>query len=97
MANGKHIYQDGEGYISMRDRVDRGIKKALYLSTDPDNIMIIGHRAVNRMILSHFLYGRQEEVPYTYIPQDKFYHIVSTQTRKLFQLRRYDRVKREQG
>jgi len=84
-----YIYPEGEGYISMKERVDRGIKKALYLSSNPQNIMIIGHRAVNRMILSHFLYRRKEDVPYIYVPQDKFYHIVATQDKKLFQLKKY--------
>jgi len=85
-----YIYPRGEGYVSMKERVDRGIKKALYLSSNPQNIMIIGHRAVNRMILSHFLYRREEDVPYIYVPQDKFYHIVATQNKKLFQLKSYD-------
>ena len=84
-----YIYPGGEGYITMKRRIDRGIKKALYLSSDSDNIMIIGHRAVNRMILSHFLYRRPADVPYIYVPQDKFYHIVATQDKKLFQLKNY--------
>ena len=84
-----YVYPGGEGYATMKERIDRGIKKALYLSRPSDNIMIVGHRAVNRMILSHFLYRRTEDVPYIYIPQDKFYHIVATQDKKLFQLRRY--------
>jgi broad specificity phosphatase PhoE/predicted kinase len=85
-----YIYPNGEGYASMKERIDRGIKKALYLSSNSNNIMIIGHRAVNRMILSHFLYRRTEDVPFIYIPQDKFYHIVATQDRKLFELKRFD-------
>ncbi len=84
-----YIYPGGEGYVSMKERVDRGIKKAIYLSRNSRNIMIIGHRAVNRMILSHFLYRRQEDVPYIYIPQDRFYHIIATQDKKLFQLKGY--------
>jgi hypothetical protein len=51
--------------------------------------MIIGHQAVNRMILSHFLYRRDADVPYIYIPQDEFYRIVSTQNKKLFELKPY--------
>jgi broad specificity phosphatase PhoE/predicted kinase len=86
-----YIYPDGEGYVSMEERVIQGVKKALYLSNNSRNIMIIGHRAVNRMILAHFLYRRQEDVPYTYIPQDKFYHIVATQDKKIFQLKDYNR------
>jgi broad specificity phosphatase PhoE/predicted kinase len=85
-----YIYPGGEGYVSMKERIHRGIKKALYLSSNSENIMIIGHRAVNRMILSHFLYRRTEDVPYIYIPQDKFYHIVATQDKKLFELKRYE-------
>lgn len=84
-----YVYPGGEGYISMRERIDRGIKKALYLSNLSGNIMIVGHRAVNRMILSHFLYRRQEDVPYIYIPQDKFYYISATQSKKVFQLRSF--------
>jgi broad specificity phosphatase PhoE len=85
-----YVYPEGEGYISMEERVNRGVKKALYLSSNSKNIRIIGHRAVNRMILSDFLYRRKEDVPYIYIPQDKFYHIVATQGKKLFQLKRYE-------
>lgn len=84
-----YVYPGGEGYVTMQDRIHRGIKKALYLSKPTDNIMIIGHRAVNRMILSHFLYRRREDVPYIYIPQDRFYFISSTHNKKLFQLKRY--------
>lgn len=84
-----YIYPNGEGYVSMKNRIDSGIKKALYLSSDSKNVMIVGHRAANRMILSHFLYRRTEDVPYIYVPQDKFYHITATQDKKLFQLKKY--------
>ena len=85
-----YVYPNGEGYASMKYRVDMGIKKALYLSRDSQNIIIVGHRAANRMILSHFLYRREEDVPYIYVPQDRFYHIVATQDKKLLQLKPYD-------
>ena len=85
-----YIYPGGEGYATMKERIKIGIKKAFYLNQRTDNIMIIGHRAVNRMILSHFLYRREEDVPYIYIPQDKFYHIVATQDRKVFELNKYE-------
>jgi len=85
-----YLYPEGEGYVSMKKRINHGIKKALYLSGYPQTIMIIGHQAVNRMILSHFLFRREEDVPYTYIPQDKFYHVVATPNKKLFQLIKYD-------
>ncbi|MGC9325794.1 MAG: bifunctional nucleoside/nucleotide kinase/histidine phosphatase family protein [Desulfomonilia bacterium] len=84
-----YVYPGGEGYVSMKERIKIGIRKAFFLNRSPDNIMIIGHRAVNRMILSHFLYRREGDVPYIYVPQDKFYHIVATQDRKLFELKKY--------
>ncbi len=74
----------------MRARVEDGIKKSFFLNRSSDNILIVGHQAVNRMILSHFLYRRKEDVPYIYVPQDRFYHIVSTQNKKLLELKRYD-------
>ena len=70
----------------MRERVERGVQKALYLSGNAEHIMIIGHQAVNRTILSHFLYRRTEDVPYIFIPQDRYFHIVSTPSRKVFEL-----------
>jgi broad specificity phosphatase PhoE/predicted kinase len=84
-----YVYPEGEGYVTMKERIEIGIKKAFFLNRNSNNIMIIGHRAVNRMILSHFLYRRMEDVPYIYVPQDKFYHIVATQDKKLFQLKKY--------
>ncbi|MGE4536791.1 MAG: 6-phosphofructo-2-kinase/fructose-2,6-bisphosphatase [Desulfovibrio sp.] len=83
------VYPHGEGYATMAGRVYRGVKKALYLSGNSEYIMIIGHQAVNRMILSDFLFRRAEDVPYIFIPQDKYFHIVSTQTKKLFELRKF--------
>ena len=82
-----YVYPNGEGYVTLKERVNRGIKKALYLSGNAENIMIVGHQAVNRMILSHFLFRRTEDVPYIYIPQDQYFHIISTQSKKLFELK----------
>ena len=84
-----YVYPEGEGYATMQERIVRGIKKSLYLSNPSDNIMIIGHRAVNRMILSHFMFRREEDVPFIYIPQDKFYYICTTQNKKHFQLKKF--------
>ena len=84
-----YIYPGGEGYITLQSRIQIGIKKALYLSGRAEHIVIIGHQAVNRMILSYFLYRRLEDVPYIFIPQDRYFHIVSTQTKKLFELKRF--------
>ena len=84
-----YVYPEGEGYVTMKERINRGINKVLYLSDISKNIIIVGHRAANRMILSHFLFRREEDVPYIYIPQDKFYYISVTQNKKLFQLKKY--------
>jgi broad specificity phosphatase PhoE/predicted kinase len=84
-----YVYPQGESYETMKPRIEAGLKKAFFLNRHSDNIMIIGHQAVNRMILSHFLYRRDADVPYIYIPQDEFYHIVSTQNKKLFELKPY--------
>jgi len=85
-----YAYPEGESYALMKSRIEAGIKKSFFLNRRADNIMIVGHQAVNRLILSHFLYRRDVDVPYIYIPQDRFYHIVSTQNKKLFELKRYD-------
>lgn len=85
-----YVYPDGESYATMKPRIMEGIKKAFFLNRHAANIMIVGHQAVNRMILSHFLYRREDDVPYIYIPQDRFYHIVSKQDKKIFELKRYD-------
>ena len=85
-----YVYPGGESYELMKLRIEVGIKKTFHLNRHSGNIMIIGHQAVNRMILSHFLYRREEDVPYIYIPQDRFYHIISIQDKKLFEMKRYD-------
>ena len=72
----------GNVVISRKDNVAVVISMAEYM-------MIIGHQAVNRMILSDFLFRRAEDVPYIFIPQDKYFHIVSTQTKKLFELKKF--------
>ncbi len=84
-----YVYPGGESYETMKPRIRAGIKKAFFINQHADHIMIIGHRAVNRMILSHFLYRRDDDVPYIYVPQDRFYHIIATHDKKLFKLRSY--------
>jgi broad specificity phosphatase PhoE/predicted kinase len=82
-------YPGGESYATMEQRVERGIRKVFYLSEPEDNIMIVGHRGVNRMILSNFVTRRKEEVPYIYMPQNSYYHIVITPYKKLLELKPY--------
>ena len=81
-----YTYPGGEGYASMRVRVNRGFRKALFLSGAAPGTLIIGHQAINRVILSLFLYRQLSDVPYIYVPQDKYYHIVATHHKKLFEL-----------
>ncbi len=90
-----YIYPDGEGYISMRHRVERGFLKALFLSGGQPGSIIIGHQAVNRTILSLFLFRRTEDVPYIYIPQNQYFYIQSTHRRKLFELVQYELHRRK--
>ncbi|MDD5758510.1 MAG: histidine phosphatase family protein, partial [Desulfobulbaceae bacterium] len=87
-----YIYPGGEGYISMERRIHRGIQKVLYLNNYDDNIMIVGHQAVNRMILSYFVFRQKEEVPYIYMPQNRFYHIQIDPHKKTFELKPYQNV-----
>lgn len=84
-----YIYPGGEGYATLKERVDHGLKKALFLSGNLPGILIVGHQAVNRTILSLFLFRRTEDVPYIYIPQNQYFRIVSTQREKLFKLVRF--------
>jgi broad specificity phosphatase PhoE len=79
----------GESYATMEERVERGVRKAFYLCGPDDNVMIVGHRGVNRMILAHFVYRRREDVPYIYMPQNGYYRIQITPHKKLFELIRY--------
>lgn len=81
-----YIYPGGEGYITLHKRVERGFLKALFLSGGLPGIVVIGHQAINRMILSHFLYRRTQDVPYIYVPQDQLFRIIATQPKKLFEL-----------
>ncbi|MDR3073287.1 MAG: 6-phosphofructo-2-kinase/fructose-2,6-bisphosphatase [Deltaproteobacteria bacterium] len=84
-----YVYPDGEGYVTMHERVNRGFRKALFLSGAAPGTLVIGHQAVNRVILSLFLYRRMVDVPYIYVPQDKYYHIVATHHKKLFEMVRF--------
>ena len=81
-----YCYPEGEGYASMRGRVERGFRKALFLSGGLPGTVLIGHQAVNRMILSLLLFRRAQDVPYIYVPQDQYFHIVATHRKKLFEL-----------
>lgn len=84
-----YVYPDGEGYRTMEERVSRGLKKVFYLNNYDENIMIVGHRAVNRVILSKFLSRQEEEIPYIYMPQNRYYHIQINPHKRIFELVSY--------
>jgi len=84
-----YVYPNGEGYATMEKRVHRGMKKVFYLNNLDDNIMIVGHQAVNRMILSYFLTRPKQEVPFIYMPQDRYYHIQIDPYKRIFELLSY--------
>lgn len=85
-----YIYPRGEGYVTLNTRVFRGLKKALFLSGNESTFMIVGHQAVNRIILSHFLYRQKKDVPYIYVPQHKFFHITSRPDKRHIALHKFD-------
>lgn len=85
----RYVYPEGEGYETMKERVQRGLKKVFFLNNYGENIMIVGHRAVNRMILSCFLSRQEEEIPYIYMPQDRYYHIQVNPHKRIFALTPY--------
>jgi len=80
-----YAYPGGESYAALNERVRRGLARALFLARD-DPLLIVGHQAINRTVLSLFLHQRNENVPYIYIPQNQYYHISVTPRRKLFEL-----------
>ena len=88
----RYVYPEGEGYATMEERVHRGLKKVFFLNNYDENIMIVGHRAVNRMILASFLSRQEEEIPYIYMPQDRYYHIQIDPHKRIFELIPYRSV-----
>ncbi len=82
----RYVYPRGEGYATMAERVHRGLKKVFFLNNHDENIMIVGHQAVNRMIISRFLSRQEEEIPYIYMPQERYYHIRIDPHKRSFEL-----------
>ena len=79
-----YAYPNGESYAMLRERVQRGLRRALFLAGDSP-LIIVGHQAINRVLLSLFLRQRSEDVPFIYIPQNQYYHISLTPRRKVFE------------
>ncbi len=83
-----YAYPEGESYAMLRERVSRGLSRALFLANDSP-LLIVGHQAVNRAILSLFLKQRPEDIPFIFIPQNQYYYISTTPRRKIFEMIRF--------
>lgn len=79
-----YAYPNGESYAILQERVRRGLRRALFLAADTP-LLILGHQAINRVLISLFLRQRTEDVPYIHIPQNQLFHVELTPYRKLFQ------------
>lgn len=79
-----YMYPNGESYAILQERVRRGLRRALFMAGDGP-LLIVGHQAINRVLISLFLRQRTEDVPYIHIPQSQYFHIQLSPTRKLFE------------
>ena len=79
-----YAYPGGESYATLRKRVQQGLRRALFLAAGAP-LVIVGHQAINRVLLTIFLRCRNEDVPYIHIPQNQYYHISLTAQRKVFE------------
>lgn len=84
-----YVYPNGESYAILQERVRRGLRRALFMAGEAP-LLIIGHQAINRVLLSLFLRQRTEDVPYIHIPQSQYFHIQLSPGRKLFERIPYD-------
>ena len=87
-----YCYPNGESYAMLTDRVKRGLRRVLFLASDKP-LLIIGHQAINRVLISLFLRYRNDDVPYIFIPQSEYYFMSMSLRRKLFERIPYDRKK----
>ena len=88
-----YCYPGGESYAMLLQRVQRGLRRALFLSGGASTV-IVGHQAINRILLSMFLRQRTEDIPYMFVPQDHYYHIEATPRRKLVERIPYAQARR---
>lgn len=79
-----YAYPNGESYAILRNRVQRGVRRALFLAGDRP-LMIVGHQAINRVALSLFLQHRSEDIPYIHVPQNQFYRLQINGQRRIFE------------
>ena len=75
-------YPKGESYAMLMHRVLRGLRRALFISGGAPTL-IVGHQAINRIVLALFLHQRTEDIPYMFVPQDHYYHIENMPRRRL--------------
>ena len=88
-----YVYPNGESYATLRERVRRGLRRAMFMAGDSP-LLIVGHQAINRVIISLFLRQRTEDLPYLHIPQSQYFHIQSSPSRKLFERVPYSESKK---
>ncbi|MGM5487830.1 MAG: histidine phosphatase family protein [Nanobdellota archaeon] len=88
-----YVYPDGESYSTMIPRIVRGLKKAIFIAGNTDQVMLIGHQGANRVILREYFNTKDEEVPYIYVPQNQFYRISSDLHHHSVELVRYSDIK----
>lgn len=79
-----YMYPNGESYAILQERVRRGLRRALFMAGESP-LLIVGHQAINRVLMSLFLRQRTEDVPYIHIPQSQYFHIQLSPSRKLFE------------
>lgn len=79
-----YMYPNGESYAILQERVRRGLRRALFMAGESP-LLIVGHQAINRVLISLFLRQRTEDVPYIHIPQSQYFHIQLSPSRKLFE------------
>ncbi len=72
-----YCYPGGESYAMVMQRVQRGLRRALFLSGGAP-VCIVGHQAINRAVLSFFMRMRTEDIPYMFVPQNQYYRIECT-------------------
>lgn len=72
-----YCYPGGESYAMVMQRVLRGLRRALFLSGGRP-ACIVGHQAINRVVLSMFMRQRTEDIPYMFVPQNQYYRIECT-------------------
>ena len=88
-----YCYPGGESYAMVMQRVLRGLRRALFLAGGRPTC-IVGHQAINRVVLSMFMRQRTEDVPYMFVPQNQYYRIECTPRVRLIERVSYSATSR---